>query len=199
MRIAGAIIAGGLSSRMAGQEKIFSLVGQSAILDRVIASLNGAEQIIMNANGDPERFAGTALTVVADVLTGVTTPLSGLHASLVWAARHDFDWLLTVPADTPFLPPDLVPRLIAAAQPSGAAIATSSGQGHFIIGAWRTALNCDLEQAILTDHLFRVKDWAARANAVKVAWPIQPYDPFFNVNTPDDLAEARRIAAEWKI
>jgi molybdenum cofactor guanylyltransferase len=199
MRITGAVIAGGRSSRMGGQEKMFSIIGGSTILNRVISSLAGANNVIINANGDPARFSQTGYAVVADILTSVVTPLAGLHASLVWAAQHDCDWLVTVPADTPFLPLDIVTRLIAAAQSSGAAIASSGGQEHFIIGAWRTSLNCELEQAILIDQLFRVKDWAARANAARISWPNHPYDPFFNVNTPDDLAEARRIAAEWKI
>jgi molybdenum cofactor guanylyltransferase len=195
---AGAIIAGGRASRMGGEEKAFKTAGTRTILDRAIACLEeAAGAVIINASGDEGRFVSRGLPVVRDILTSVSTPLAGIHASLAWAAKNKLDWLVTVPADTPFLPRDLAPRLIAAAQVTGAAIATSGGQDHFVIGAWRASLKCDLEQGLLTGGLFRVKDWAARTRAARVEWPVTPYDPFFNVNTPEDLAEAERIAAEF--
>ena len=112
-----------------------------------------------------------------------------------WAKTGGFDWLLTVPSDTPFLPRDLISKLAATAQP--AAIAASGGQDHFLTGLWSTTLCDTLDDAITKEKLFRVKDWATRAKAATVAWSVIPFDPFFNVNTPEDLAEARRIAAEF--
>jgi molybdopterin-guanine dinucleotide biosynthesis protein A len=192
MKIAGAIIAGGRSIRMGGEEKALKTIGGRTILDRVIARLQPQVDVLaINANGDASRFSSTGLGVFPDRLGDIATPLAGIHASLAWARDHGHDLLLTVPADAPFLPRDLVARLEAPA------IAASGGQEHFIIGAWPTHLADDLERAILDDGLLRVRDWAALVGAKPVEWPARPYDPFFNVNTPADLAEAARIAAEF--
>jgi molybdopterin-guanine dinucleotide biosynthesis protein A len=192
MTTAGVIIAGGHSSRMGGEEKAFKFIGGRTIIDRVIARLRPqVSALAINANGDASRFSSTGLAVLPDRLTHVTTPLAGIHASLVWARDMGHDLLLTVPADTPFLPRDLAKRLEAPA------IAASGGQDHFIVGLWSISLVDDLERAIRDDGLFRVKDWVARVHAKAVEWPVIPYDPFFNVNTPEDLAEAARIAAEF--
>ena len=192
MTTAGVIIAGGRSSRMGGEEKAFRIIGGRAILDRIIARVKPQVDVLaINANGDASRFAATNLAVFADRFADLATPLAGLHASLAWARDHGHDRLLTVPADTPFLPLDLAKRLEAPA------IAASGGQEHFIVGSWPTALADRLERAIRDDGLFRVKDWTNLVNAKPVEWPITPYDPFFNINTPQDLAEAARIAAEF--
>jgi len=192
MTIACAIIAGGRSSRMGGEEKAFKPVGGKTVLDRIIARIKPQVDILaINANGDSRRFSYTGLAVFPDRLTDSATPLAGVHASLAWARDHGHDRLLTVPADTPFLPRDLAQRLAAPA------IAASGGQEHFIIGLWPAGLADDLERAIRDDGLFRVMDWAARVHAEPVEWPTTPYDPFFNINTPQDLAEAARIAAEF--
>jgi molybdopterin-guanine dinucleotide biosynthesis protein A len=192
MTTAGVIIAGGRSSRMGGEEKAFRIIGGRAILERIIARIEPQVDILaINANGDASRFAATGLAVFPDSLTGIATPLAGLHASLAWARDHGHDRLLTVPADTPFLPGDLAERL------ETPAIAASGGQEHFIVGSWPTALADSLERAIRNDGLCRVKDWAKLVDAKSVEWPKTPYDPFFNVNTPEDLAEAARIAAEF--
>ncbi len=192
MTIAGVIIAGGRSIRMGGEEKAFKIIGGSTILDRVIVRMRPqVDALAINANGDASRFLATGLPVFPDRPGDIATPLAGIHASLAWARDHDHDLLLTVPADAPFLPRDLVARLEAPA------IAASGGQEHFIVGAWPTHLADDLERAILDDGLLRVRDWAALVSAKPVEWPATPYDPFFNVNTPAELAEAARIAAEF--
>lgn len=197
MRIAGAIIAGGRSSRM-GTDKALETIGSSTGLDRIITCLaQQTEIVILNSNGESLKYSETGLTVVPDVLREISTPLAGIHASLAWGARHGYEWIMTVPVDTPFLPMDLASRLLAAAQGSGAAIAASAGQKHFVIGAWSSMLSGDLDTAIVGDRLYRVRDWAERASAAVVEWAVTGYDPFFNVNTPEDLGEARRIAAEF--
>lgn len=195
MNIAGAIIAGGRSSRM-GTDKAFTTVGSNTILNRIVACIERqVDLVILNTNGDPSSLSGMGLTVVADMLRGVNTPLAGIHATLAWGAEQGCEWIVTVPADTPFLPTDLTSRLLTAAQVSGAAIAASGGQKHFVIGAWSTRLAGELETAIVRDKLFRIRDWAERAKAAEVAWPVTDYDPFFNVNTPEDLATAERLVA----
>ncbi len=192
MKIIGAIIAGGKSSRMGGEEKAFLTLSGKSFLDLVIGRFDQqVDRVVINANGDGQRFSDTGLQVVPDIMTTLTTPLAGLHASLSFARNADF--LVTVPSDTPFLPLDLVSRLVEQAQDGGAAIAHSGGQDHYVIGAWKAELLTDLEKAIQKEGLFRVKDWARHVSAGIVRWPVLPYDPFFNLNTPDDLKRAENI------
>jgi molybdenum cofactor guanylyltransferase len=189
MKVMGAIVAGGQSSRMGGQEKAFLPLGGRPLLAHVIERLSPqVDRLIINSNGVPFRFAKFHAAVVPDLMDDLNTPLAGLHAGLVHAAEHGAEVLITVPSDTPFLPPDLAARL-----GQGPAIAASSGQDHYIAGAWPVGLLEDLEAAIHRDKLFRMKDWAKRCHARPVEWALTPHDPFFNVNTPDDLATAERM------
>jgi molybdenum cofactor guanylyltransferase len=192
MKVIGAIIAGGKSSRMGGEEKAFLKLSGKSILDLVIGRFDQqVDRVVINANGDGRRFSETGLEVVPDILTALTTPLAGLHACLQFAADSDF--VVTVPSDTPFLPLDMAFRLLEKAQKEGAAIAHSGGQDHFIIGAWKTSFVHELEAAIQKEGLYRVKDWAAHVSADIVMWPHLPHDPFFNVNSPEDLKLAEEI------
>lgn len=195
MKIAAVIIAGGRSSRM-GREKAFEIVGQQMILERIISKLHPQVQaLVINANGLAERFSAMGVPVIPDLRRDVGTPLAGLHAALRFAEREGFDAVLTVPSDCPFLPDDLVSRLAGAN--ASAAIAASDEQAHFITGLWRLVLLPQIERVLDQPRLPRLQDWARDAGAVNIDWPAWPYDPFFNVNTPEDLAEANRIAAEF--
>ncbi len=192
MKIVGAIIAGGKSSRMGGGEKTFFKLAGKDILDLIIGRLDQqVDRLVINSNGDGQKFSDTGLEIVPDIIRTLTTPLAGLHACLHFA--QDADFLVTVPSDTPFLPLDLCLRLVERAQSTGAAIAHSNGRDHYIIGAWRTTLKERLEEAIQARGLFRVKDWAQHVSANIVSWPHTPVDPFFNVNTPEDLLSAEAI------
>jgi molybdopterin-guanine dinucleotide biosynthesis protein A len=194
MKIIGAIIAGGRSSRMGGREKAFLELASKPVILHVIEQFEPqVDQLVINANGDATRFSAFGLDVVPDVLVSLTTPLAGLHAALKFTKHAGADVLVTVPSDTPFLPFDLVARLLEKAVVRGAAIAASGDHEHYIIGAWKTELLDDLERAIARDNLFRVKDWAHRISAQKVEWPVRLHDPFFNVNAPDDLRIAEQI------
>ena len=194
MKTVGAIIAGGKSSRMGGREKAFLDLASKPVILHVIEQFEPqVDQLVINANGEPARFSGFGLDVVPDVMTSLTTPLAGLHAALKFTKSVEADVLITVPSDTPFLPFDLVAKLLENTGASGAAIAASGGQEHYIIGAWKTELLDGLENAIARDNVFRVKDWAQRASAQKVEWPVKPHDPFFNVNAPEDLRIAGQI------
>ena len=196
MKIIGAIIAGGKSSRMAGQEKaLIKLAGKTTLSHVIDRFAPQVDQLVINANGDLKRFAEFGLEIVPDAMKQLTTPLSGLHAALSYAGSVKADVLVTVPSDTPFLPSDLVARLMEKMITSGAAIASSGNQDHYIIGAWKMGLLVDLERAIEKDGLFRVKDWASRISAASVVWPAAPYDPFFNINTPADLMRAEQIVS----
>lgn len=196
MNLAGVIIAGGRSSRMEGVEKIFIEIGGKRILDRIVDRLAPqAGRLAINANGDIKRFESTGLAVIPDLPDDKQTPLAGLHAALHWTKANGFGWLLTVASDTPFLPRDLVAKLVTAHHE--VAIAASGGQQHFLTGLWSVSLCAMLDDAIKNTHILRVQDWAKRMNAVALEWPVEPFDPFFNVNTPEDLAEAQKIAARF--
>jgi molybdenum cofactor guanylyltransferase len=197
MRIAGVIIAGGRSSRM-GTEKAFVELGGQPLLQHVIRRISGqVDEIVINANGDANRFSGTGLEVIPDLSRDAATPLAGLRAALQFARDKAFDAVLTVPSDTPFLPHDLCARLSAAQ--SKAAIASSGAQTHFLTGLWSKCLLEKLEAAMDVETMVRVKDWSKACGTTIVEWPSNPFDPFLNVNTPEELAEAERIATERQI
>jgi molybdenum cofactor guanylyltransferase len=194
MKILGAIIAGGQSTRMGGHEKSFLDLAGTTLLERTLSRLRfQVDEVVINANGDASRFAATGVMVVEDILTDVGTPLAGLQAALYYGAAKGFDAVVTVPSDAPFLPLDLVQRLLEGGEVTGAAIARSGGQDHYLTGIWTTAMAKPLGRLIETEGLKRVQDFVTRAKAEKVVWAAVPHDPFFNINTPEDLAVAEEI------
>lgn len=197
MKILGAIIAGGHSTRMGGREKSFLELAGATLIERTLSRLRfQVDEVIINANGDAARFAATGAVVVEDMLTDVGTPLAGLHAALYYGQSHGFDAVVTVPSDAPFLPLDLVERLLEGGEVTGAAIARSGGQDHYLTGIWTTAMAKSLGQLIETENMRRVQDFVTRAKAEKVVWAAVPHDPFFNINTPEDLDVAELIVRD---
>jgi molybdopterin-guanine dinucleotide biosynthesis protein A len=199
-RTPGVILAGGLARRMGGGDKPLREIGGRPILARIIERLKPqCDGLILNANGDPRRFARFGLPVVADGVEDYPGPLAGILAALDWAAanRPGAQWILSVPGDCPFLPRDLVARLSRDLHAQGAelAVAASKGRSHPVIGLWRVALRDALHEALVVEGLRKVDGWTARYRVATVAWPAEPIDPFFNANTADDLAEAERFAA----
>ncbi len=196
----GAVLAGGLSRRMGGGDKTLRQIGGRSMLSRIIERL--APQcagLILNANGDPARFGAFGLPVVADDVAGFAGPLAGVLAALDWAASHrpEWSWVVSVSADAPFLPRDLVARLHAGRGAAGAALAcgASGGQRHPVVGLWPVALRAALRRALVEEDVRRVDRWTARLALAAVEWPSAPVDPFFNVNAPEDAIEAERLAA----
>ena len=195
----GLVLAGGLARRMGGGDKALLKIGHETILDRVLARLTPhCERVILNANGDPERFSRFGLPVVADEIPDFAGPLAGILAGLDWAAEHarGIDWVASVPGDCPFVPRDLVPRLHAARVETGQKLACArSGEWrHPVIGLWPIALRDDLRRALTEEGLHKIEVWTGRYGVAIVEWPERPVDPFFNINRPEDLAEAERIA-----
>jgi molybdopterin-guanine dinucleotide biosynthesis protein A len=198
----GLVLAGGLARRMGGGDKALIAIGGAPILDRVLAKLKPAcAQVILNANGDPARFAAYRLPVVADRVPDFAGPLAGVLAGLDWAAqnRPDLGWVASAPADCPFLPGDLVPRLHAAARAAGLplACARSGAWRHPVAGLWPVGLRDDLRHALLSEGLHKIEAWTARRGVALADWPAEPIDPFFNVNTPDDIVKAERLLAQY--
>lgn len=195
MRCCAVIVAGGQSSRM-GREKALEVIRGRRMIDRIAVALERQTQaVVLNACGDTHRFASLGLPIIPDVRTDIGTPLAGVHAALVHANAQGFDAALTAPSDAPFLPPDLLQRLAAASRP--AVIAASAGQRHYLTGLWSRELLPVIERAVNEARLPRLQDWCVMCDAAVEEWPAEPFDPFFNVNTPEELAQAERIAAEF--
>ena len=195
----GVLLAGGLARRMGGGDKPMRPIGGRTILARAIARLTPqCDGLILSANGDPARFADFALPVIPDTVENHPGPLAGILASLDWAAAHrpGVSWVLSVAADCPFLPRDLVARLHHARAEQGAelAVAASGGRSQPVIGLWHVGLREELRHALVVEDIRKVSRWTARYRLATVTWPAQPLDPFFNANTVDDLAEAERLA-----
>ena len=189
----GVILAGGQARRMGGGDKSRLLLDHQSILSHVIARFDPqCSQLIMNANGDTQRFADLGLPIVCDSIGGFAGPLCGVLAGLDWAADHGHDHIVTASADTPFLPCDLVPMLQMAAEttPLGLALAASPSGRQPTFGIWPVALREDL-RAALNDGLRKVVMWTQKHDAATAEFPDDA--SFFNVNTPDDLAQARQM------
>lgn len=150
--------------------------------------------MVLNANGDAARFVEFGLEVVADDVPGQPGPLAGILAGMRWAARLGAADVLSVAADTPFLPRDLVSRLDAARAAAGVplACAASGGWTHPVIGLWPVRL-ADTLEADLRSGLRKIDAWTVRHGVASAEFPTAPFDPFFNVNRPDDLAEAELL------
>jgi molybdenum cofactor guanylyltransferase len=196
----GVLLAGGLARRMGGGDKPLKTIGGRTILDHVIARLAPqCDGLILNANGDPARFAAFGLPVVADTVEGFAGPLAGILTALDWVAANkpDIKWVLSAATDCPFLPRDLVARLQRAREGENAqlAVAASNGQTHPVIGLWNVALREKLRHALVVEDIRKIDRWTARYPLATVTWPVEPVDPFFNANTVDDIAEAERLAA----
>src|SRR5688572_19734345 len=195
----GVLLAGGLARRMGGGDKPLRTIAGRTILERVIERLAPqCDGLILNANGDPARFAFAGLEVVGDGVPGFAGPLAGILAALDWAAasRPDHAWVASGAADSPFLPHDFVSRLHAAREAAGVllACAESGGQAHPVNGLWPVALRDNLRHALVVEGIRKIDRWTARHGIALAAWPSEPVDPFFNANTPEDIAEAERLS-----
>ncbi len=207
----GVLLAGGLSSRMGGGDKSLKTVGGTTILERVVARMRPqVGRLILNANGDPARFQAfpflADLPVVPDGVPDFAGPLAGVLAALDWAAEHapEASDVISVATDGPFLPRDLADRLTGARDAAQAQLACArSGpyaegwQTHPVIGLWPLALRHELRKAVVEEGLRKIDRWTARYPLAYADFRIDPVDPFFNANTPEDLAEAERIAAAY--
>jgi molybdopterin-guanine dinucleotide biosynthesis protein A len=197
--IPGVLLAGGLARRMGGGDKPMRQIGGRTILERVIARLEPqCDGLILNANGDPARFARFDLPVIADTVEDFPGPLAGILAALDWfvSNRPEVSLVLSAAGDCPFLPRDLVSRLYQALTDENAqlAVASSDGQSHPVIGLWSVALRDELRHALVVEDIRRIDRWTARYRLATVTWPTTPLDPFFNANTVEDIAEADRLA-----
>ncbi len=197
----GLLLAGGLARRMGGGDKCLRPLAGKPILSHILDRMRPqVSQLVLNANGDPARFAGFGLPVVADSVEGFAGPLAGILAGLDWAAEHapGTAMVISVPSDAPFLPRDLAECLVGAARAEAADIvlAASGGQQHPVVGLWPVELRQDLRRALVDENIRKVDVFTQRYRTAEVDFPVEPVDPFFNANRPEDLAEAEaQIAA----
>ena len=199
--IPGIILAGGLSRRMGGGDKGLLMLGKTSIIERVIDKiLPQVGSLAININGDSSRFPDYKLPIIPDSIKGYLGPLSGILAGMEWAFKNGNRYIATVAADTPFLPDDLIKRLHAMVKSKNlnigiAASRILSGDDVFIhptFGIWEVALKDDLRDALANDTR-KIMFWAKKFKLDYYYFETSDKlsDPFFNINTPDDLEEAK--------
>ncbi|MEX2297093.1 MAG: molybdenum cofactor guanylyltransferase MobA [Dongiaceae bacterium] len=198
--IVATVLAGGLGRRMGGGDKCLTPLGGRPLLDHVLTRIGPqVDAVILNANGDPARFEGWNLPVVPDSIEGFAGPLAGVLAGLDWVAANAPEprWMVSVPGDAPFLPEDLVAQLFAALERERAEIVcgASDGRVHPVVALWPVAERASLRRALTDDGIRKVEDWIRRYRLAVVEFPATPVDPFFNANTPQDIAAAERAIA----
>jgi molybdenum cofactor guanylyltransferase len=197
-KASGVVLAGGLARRMGGGDKGLLELDGKPILDHVLERLRPQVRLlVLNANGDPERFARWPYTVAGDVLPGNPGPLVGVLTGMDWTYANvpGLEWVVSVPTDAPFLPHDLVARMMAAVVEEGAdmACATSGGQRHPVVGLWPVSLRNELRHALIDEGVRKVDAWTGRYKVADVDFDTDPVDPFFNANDEDDLAKAKAL------
>jgi molybdenum cofactor guanylyltransferase len=181
-----------------GDKSLLDLAGEP-MLARIIHTLAPqVDALAINANGDPDRFRRFGLPFLADTVPGLPGPLAGILAGLIWAQDKHARWLVTTAGDTPFLPGDLIARLSGDVDSRTVAVAACEGRTHPVCALWPVSLMNDLDGYLRSGGSRRVVDYIARHSSSAIDFPPQRLpggnvDPFFNVNTPDDLAEARRL------
>ena len=197
----GVILAGGQGRRMGGVDKALVPLGGTTLIERAIARASvQVSDLIINANGDPKRFAHLKLPVVADPVAGFVGPIAGILAGLGWmrANRPKARWLASFSCDTPFFPIDMVERLVAKASSEKAkvAVAASGGQHHHIFAVWSADISATPEDVLVRDGFRKMETWIASFSNVHVSFDTDPFDPFTNVNTPEELARAEAYIVE---
>jgi molybdopterin-guanine dinucleotide biosynthesis protein A len=180
----GVLLAGGLARRMGGGDKPMRQIGGRTILARVVARLKPqCDGLMLNANGDPLRFASFDLPVIPDTVANFPGPLAGILAALDWTAvnRPEVSWVARL-------------HRARAEQNAELVVAASGGRTHPVTGLWSVGLREELRHALVVEDVRKASRWTARYRLATVTWPAEPLDPFFNANTVDDIAEAERLA-----
>jgi len=198
--VVGVILAGGLARRMGGGDKCLLPLAGKTLLQRTIERAQPqVSSLLLNANGNSLRFARTRLPVVPDLYPDNLGPLAGVHAGLRWMQTDnpDAEWLASFASDTPFFPTDLVVRLFDAVtrQHAQLAVATSKNRAHPIFALWHASLTGKIEQQLQAGEIPRLQDWIKQQKVVEVDFAAEAYDPFFNINIPQDLYAAEPLVA----
>ena len=201
MNIAGVILAGGQSHRMGGTEKSLLRVGGKSQISWVCDCLAPqVETLAVNANGDASRFNFLKLPVLADVIEGYVGPLAGVLTGMRWAASLDqTTHIITAAADTPFIPHNLVGLLKSSISGDDEiAMASSNGRIHPVFGLWPIHLADALERFLVEEDQRKIIVFAKRYTMHEIVFDTDGKDPFFNINTPDDLKAAQTMVEEYQ-
>ena len=198
--IAGVVLAGGQSRRMGGGDKCLRELAGQTLLSRIVERARGqVATLLLNANGDPARFADFGLPIAADSVEGFAGPLAGVLTGIEWTLAHApaCEFVASFACDAPFVPEDLVARLAHAVSEQGAdmACAASAGRDHPVFGLWPVVLAGDLRRALVDEDIRKVDVWTARYHLARAELAVATVDPFFNVNRPADFAAAEVILA----
>ena len=193
--VVGVLLAGGLARRFGGGDKCLIELCGKPLLDHVIERVGSqVDRLVLNANGAPERFAGYGLDVVADVVEGYAGPLAGILTALEWARQNapDSCWVASFPTDAPVMPENLVARMLTAIAEQGAdmACAMSNGRTHPVIALWPVSIAEDLRAALVDEDIRKIDRFTARYKIAHVDFVVTKFDPFLNINAPEDLVRA---------
>lgn len=200
-RIAGVLLAGGLARRMGGGHKALRELAGKPILRHVLERVRPqVGPLLLNVNSDPARFEEFSLPLAPDVIEGHAGPLAGILTGMEWAAQNapECAWLASFATDAPFLPSDLVSRMMRAIESEGAEIACAASQGrtHPVFALWPVVLCDQLRHALVQEDIRKIDAWTARYKVSIVEFEATPHDPFFNANRPEDFVEAERLLSE---
>ena len=198
--IAGVVLAGGQSRRMGGGDKCLRELAGRSLLSRIVERTRGqVSTLVINANGDPNRFASFELPIASDSVEGFAGPLAGILTGLEWTLAHApaCKFVASFACDAPFVPKELVALLARGISEEGAdiACAASAGRDHPVFGLWPVMLASDLRRALVDENIRKVDVWTARFRLARVELDVTTVDPFFNVNRPDDFHAAEMILA----
>ena len=193
--IVGVLLAGGLARRMGGGDKCLQLLSGKTLLNYTIGiASDQVDHLIINAAGDSSRFGKFNLPVVPDVVDGALGPLAGVLTGMEWAAQNvpHCEWIVTFPTDAPFFPSNLVEKMLQEIHIHGAdlACARSNERTHPVFAIWPIRLARDLRRALLEENLRKIDKWTSHYKVIHVDWSTDPFDPFFNINWPEDLKQA---------
>ena len=198
--IVGLILAGGRSRRMGGIDKTLLQLGGRPLVSQVLDHLQPqVNQIIINTNAEPALFADFGVKIINDTIAGYQGPLAGILAGLEWAVdKPDISHLLSVAGDTPFFPNDLAGRLLAHSGAGRGAVATSHGRVHPTFALWPVTLRNALATFMKSGDTLRVTTFIEQICLEVVDFQFEQHganiiDPFFNINTHEDLVEAERL------
>lgn len=198
--IIGVILAGGQARRMGAVDKALVELGGKTLLERAIErAAPQVDELLINANGDPARFAPFGRRIVPDRIQGYLGPLAGILSGFEWmkANRPDARWLASFPCDTPFFPHDLVARLVekAEAERVPAAVPMSGGRRHSVFAVWSADIAETADSVLTARGLRKMDDFLDSLPHARVEFPAEPFDPFFNINTQEDLRRAEALVS----
>ena len=186
---------------MKGADKAMMMLAGKPLVQHVVDRLRPqVDDLLINANGDGSRFSAFGCALVADGMADFPGPLAGILTGLRWTKgkRPDAHWLVSCACDCPFLPSDLVSRLMQGAKHADVpiAVAASAWRHHPVVAAWRTDLPLDADEVLRTRGIRKVDHLIDSFPNVRVEFSAEPLDPFFNINTPEDLSRAEALIAE---